>query len=115
MDTAIFEGDNVLRGDRFQSVCGFDESVQRALITIMARRGSFFFDRTLGSQLYDYVHGEEALSLKQIDSIVRSAASRLENISAKAKSFVMNGEKAEISLEIEEIDSGIREERVIVI
>lgn len=115
MDTEILNGDNVLRGGKFQSVYGFEEDIQRTLIAAVAKKGCFIFDRELGSGLFDYIHSGETLSLKQIDSIVRTAASRLENISAEARSFAMNGEKAEIRLEITELDSGTRQERVIVI
>ena len=45
MDIKILDGDNVLRGDRFESVCGFDETAQQALIAITGEKGCFIYDR----------------------------------------------------------------------
>ena len=55
------------------------------------------------------------MTLKQADSIVRSAVSRLENVSAKVKSLEVKDEKYEMTVIITENDSGTQEERVIVI
>lgn len=115
MDIEIRDGDNVLRGGKFKEVWGFEESFQRAEIAVAARRGRFIYDRNLGSGLYEYTKGEEPLSYKQIESIVKTAVSCLENISAEVISFEKSGENTEILIELAEIDSGIREERMIVV
>lgn len=115
MDIKILDGDNVLRGDRFESVCGFDETAQQALIAITGKKECFIYDRELGSVLQEYIKSGEKVTLKQADSIVRSAVSRLENVSAKVKSLEVKNGKYEITVIITENDSGTQEERVIVI
>lgn len=115
MDTEILDGDNVLRGGRFQTVWGFDESIQRAIVAAAARKGRFIYDRTLGSELYDYIHSGETVNLKQMDDIVKKAVSKIENISVEVKSFVMDGKNARIYLEFSEYGSSIREERMLVL
>lgn len=115
MDIKILDGDNVLRGGRFESVYGFDETAQQALISVLGKKGSFIYDRELGSVLQDYLKSGEKVNLSQVDSIVRTAVSRIGNVSAKAKSLVKNEEGYEITIEITEKDSGVQEERVIVI
>lgn len=115
MDIKILDGDNVLRGGRFESVIGFDETAQRALISITGRRGCFIYDRELGSSLSEYLNSGEKVTLNQIDSIVRSAVSRTANAEARATGFEKKDGGYEITVEIVEKDSGIQEERVIVI
>lgn len=115
MDIKILDGDNVLRGGRFESVFGFDETAQRAMISITGRKGNFIYDREIGSILQEYLKSGEKVTLKQIDSIIRSSVSQTGNLSAKAKNFEKTDDKYEITVEITEHDSGISEERVIVI
>lgn len=115
MDIKILDGDNVMRGGRFESVCGFDETAQQAIISIVGKRGCFIYDRELGSDLQEYINSVENINLKQINSIISSAVSRIGNVSAKAKSFVKSDSGCKITVEIQEKDSGAQEERVIVI
>lgn len=115
MDIKILDGDNVMRGNRFESVYGFEESVQQALISVLGNKGCFIYDRELGSVLQKYINSGEKVTLKQVDSIIMSAVSRISNVSARAKSLLKKDEGYEITIEITEKDSGAQEERVIVI
>ena len=89
--------------------------MQKSLISIIGDKGSFIYDRELGSPLKKYISSGETVALKKIESIVKSAVSRIENVSAEVKSINENDGKFEITLVIKENDSDEAEERTIII
>lgn len=115
MDIKILDGDNVLRGDRFEAVSGFGETVQKSLISVIGDKGNFIYDRELGSNLKKYISSGETVSVKKVESIVKSAVSRIENVSAEVKNIIEINGKLEITLVFKENDSNEAEERTVII
>ena len=71
MDTAISNGDFVCNSKGYPlTLTGYDELLQRVLIRLSVKKGSFVYDSSLGSRLYtlkisDINIKERALSLVQ--------------------------------------------------
>lgn len=71
MDTAISSGDFLCDAKGYPiEISGYDEILQRVLIQLTVKKGSFIYDKSLGSRLYtlkatDGNLKERALSLVQ--------------------------------------------------
>lgn len=53
MDTALNNGDFLLTSNGHPvQICDIEELLQRALIRLCVKKGSFIYDRNLGSELY---------------------------------------------------------------
>lgn len=67
MDTALNKGD-FYTNDRNRLVTIYDneELLQRALIRLCVKRGSFLYDKNLGSRLYTLTHNTKDIKAKVI-------------------------------------------------
>lgn len=81
MDTAINNGDFLLGYDGLpMSISGVQEILQRALIRLTVKKGSFIFDTNLGSNLYKLKAGSRNIKNEAL-SIVKEALEPMQNVS----------------------------------
>lgn len=81
MDLALFNGDFLCDSRGFPiEISGTDELLQQAILRLSIKKGSFAYDRNLGSKLYKLNPLEENLKSKAA-SLIKEALNDMENVS----------------------------------
>lgn len=100
MDTAINSGDFLLDSRGFPSVVsGIPEILQRVLIRLTVKKGSFIYDTNLGSDLYKLKAGSKNIKGEALN-MIREAISPLygvevDDVSIRAKN---SGENLDLNI-----------------
>lgn len=81
MDTAISNGDFMLDSNGIPiSIYGIQEILQRALIRLTVRKGSFIYDTNLGSDLYELKKTTSTSIKSRALSMVKEALKPMSNV-----------------------------------
>ena len=81
MDTAISNGDFMLDSNGIPiSIYGIQEILQRALIRLTVRKGSFIYDTNLGSDLYKLKKTTSTSNKSRALSMVKEALKPMSNV-----------------------------------
>ena len=81
MDTAISNGDFMLDSNGIPiSIYGIQEILQRALIRLTVRKGSFIYDTNLGSDLYELKKTTSTNIKSRALSMVKEALKPMSNV-----------------------------------
>lgn len=81
MDTAISDGDFMLDSNGIPiSIYGIQEILQRALIRLTVRKGSFIYDTNLGSDLYKIKKTASTNIKSRALSMVKEALKPMSNV-----------------------------------
>lgn len=113
MDTAISNGDFVCDSRKNPvEISGYEELLQRVLIRLGVKKGSFVYDKDLGSRLYtlkstDINLGEKALSL------VREALTDINEVIVENVYTKLSNDKENLELSIV-LSIGNKEEEVVI-
>jgi len=74
MDTLLYQGDHATDARGIPvAITGAQELIQRALLRLGIRRGSFAYDRNLGSELYRLSHDTSSATHRAARSYVQEA------------------------------------------
>jgi len=101
MDTLLYSGDHATdaRGMPFP-ITGTQELVQRALLRLAVRRGSFVHDRNLGSELYRLSRDTSAATLRAAKSYIQEALIPLPELAIGDVDCKIQGERMVITVEL---------------
>lgn len=100
MDTAINKGDFLLDSSGLPiSISGVQEILQRAIIRLTVRKGSFVYDTDLGSNLYKLKAGSANIKSEALN-MVKEALKPMSNIFVENVSteFVNSGENLRLNV-----------------
>lgn len=99
MDTAISKGDFLLDSSGLPiSISGVQEILQRAIIRLTAKKGSFIYDTNLGSDLYKLKAGAANVKSDALN-MVKEALKPLTNVSVEniSTEFFNSGENLRLN------------------
>lgn len=107
MDTAIYDGDFCLndRG-KIKSIFGIDEILQKIYIMLEVKKGSFAYDRNLGSELYNIKNINEHINDKAKALVQQTLCDMKEDISVKNVEVTKQEDKENLRLKITVIVMG---------
>ena len=100
MDTAINKGDFLLDSSGLPiSISGVQEILQRAIIRLTVRKGSFVYDTDLGSNLYKLKAGSANIKSEALN-MLKEALKPMSNIFVENVSteFVNSGENLRLNV-----------------
>lgn len=115
MDTAISNGDFLLDSrHRPIKISGVQEFLQRALIRLSIKKGSFIYNKDLGSRLYTLSSQENNMQSKALSLVCEALNDMTETVVRNVSTeFIDNGEK--LTLEVTLSINGSEEDVVITI
>lgn len=100
MDTCISNGDFKVDGrGRPVVINDFDEVLQRVMIRVKTRLGSFIYDRKLGSEIRSLKKETENLNNKAL-AIIREAIVDMSEVTADGASVTKDGDNMIINIEV---------------
>ena len=101
MDTLLSYGDHAtdVRGIPI-SISGPEELMQRALLRLGIRRGSFEYDRSLGSELYRLSRDTSSATRRAAQSYVQEALIPLPELTVGDVDYNIEGERMLISVQL---------------
>lgn len=107
LDTAIYDGDFCLneRG-KIKSIFGIDEILQKIYIMLKVKKGSFAYDRNLGSELYNIKNINEHINDKAKALVQQTLCDMKEDISVKNVEVTKQEDKENLRLKITVIVMG---------
>ncbi len=88
---------------------GIDEIIQRAIISLTVPKGSFVYDKNLGSNYSDF----KANDIKQAEMIINESLINIGNIYIKIKNITSSGNKIIMSLTVNYNNISVDKEVVI--
>ncbi len=87
MDVKITNGDIDLRADgAYRVISGLAEAIQRVRMVILTNRGSFIYDRRLGTD-YGAFSPSEALPAEKLDMLIKEAAADIGGVETEVVSY----------------------------
>ncbi len=110
MDTLLSSGDIALdaRG-RPTVISGVDELLQRALIRLTVKKGSFVYDPELGSRLYTLRAGSVNLQ-ETAESMVREALSPLTELTVNSVETIPDDALERLQIRVSLNAGGVKQE-----
>ena len=101
MDTLLTHGDHATDARGIPvSITGTDELLQRVLLRLIVRRGSFKYDKDLGSELYRLSRDTSSATRRAALSYVREALSTLPQLSVVDVDIRTERERMLITVEL---------------
>lgn len=100
MDTALYNGDFLLDSRKIPvEISGVQELLQRALIRLTVKKGSFIYDQSLGSRLYTLKAGSGNMQ-RQAEELVREALFDMKEISTDRVSTRLTNSGENMQIEV---------------
>lgn len=101
MDAKIENSDIVLDSiGNYVMIDGFEEIVQQALIAVKVPKGSFVYDKDLGSDCYSYDYLSDNKKLQVFEMLMNEALSLIGDIYIKVKFVTTVNTRAKLSFTI---------------
>lgn len=98
MDILISDGDiAALSAGGYSYIHGIEEAVQRVLISVLTAKGSFVYDRELGTD-YGSLRADDALITKKLDMLIKEACCDIAETDVEVISFDSRSKKAQIEV-----------------
>lgn len=94
-------------------VYGIDELIQQAVICITVPKGSYIYDRNLGSQCHRLKDGFSPEDIFKLEQFINESIYSLGNIYAKVKSASVDGGKLRVTAEFTAGDETYEKEVVL--
>lgn len=88
---------------------GIDEVIQRAVISLTVPKGSFVYDKSLGSDFIDF----KADDIKQAEMIINESLANMGNVYVKVKSISRVDNKINMSITVNYNNISVDKEVVI--
>ena len=87
MDVRIADGDIVTTSSGgYERIGGIDEAVQRVRIAVLTVKGSFIYDRGLGTD-YRYLSADDALARERLELLIKESCADIDDIGIAVVSF----------------------------
>ena len=98
MDVLIENGDIATRvAGGYSYIDGLEEAVQRVSIAALTVKGSFIYDRELGTD-YGSLRADDALITEKLDMLIKEACCDMADTEVEVLSFDSQEEKARIEV-----------------
>ena len=92
MDTLLVQGDHYTDARGLPlAITGEQELIQRALIRLQVKKGSFSLDRSLGSELYKLRHSGSKINNRLAMSYVQEALADMQGVQVRSVSCEPTG------------------------